>query len=301
MRAASNSRARRAAQHAAPWSQPESALAAALREQLEAYHDEWRRLGGRAPAAPAAAPAVPDGRACRDFHAECATWAAQVRRPGRAPHLASYDTGLAAHVASGALTQCGPLPAARHELDPVLRLKSLDRLIAAQPNSLCGAHVKAGCLKLAEPLCAAHGRPARAGAHCSARAACTSCGAGRVRARSKAVPAGRARPRRAGARAGRVRGQPALHGGRRGPGGPLGLLPPGVRRVRAGRARRRAAAGPCAFAGGGGADSPLPRPWSALSQWAWRCLHVVSRFVVCIESQPTHKSLRTRLSSLHGR
>ena len=112
-RAASDGRGVRAAQHAAPWSQPESALAAVLREQLEAYHEEWSSLGGRAPAAPAAAPATPDGRACRDFHAECATWAAQVRRPGRARVFSSVcDTGLAPHVASGALMHSGPLHAA---------------------------------------------------------------------------------------------------------------------------------------------------------------------------------------------
>ena len=68
-----------AAQEVAPWSATESALAAALREQLEEYHAAWEVLGGRAPPASPSTPATPDGHTCRDFHTECLQWAAQAR------------------------------------------------------------------------------------------------------------------------------------------------------------------------------------------------------------------------------
>ena len=70
------------AQEAAPWSPAaQPALAVALREQLDEYHMVWEALGGRAPRAFGPAPAVPDGQTCRDYHPECAQWAAQARHP----------------------------------------------------------------------------------------------------------------------------------------------------------------------------------------------------------------------------
>ena len=68
------------AQEAAPWSPAaQPALAVALREQLDEYRTLWESLGGRAPPALGPAPAVPDGQTCRDYHPECAQWAAQAR------------------------------------------------------------------------------------------------------------------------------------------------------------------------------------------------------------------------------
>ena len=68
------------AQEAAPWSPAaQPALAVALREQLDEYHTLWESLGGRAPPALGPAPATPDGQTCRDYHPECAQWAAQAR------------------------------------------------------------------------------------------------------------------------------------------------------------------------------------------------------------------------------
>ncbi|KAK9839533.1 hypothetical protein WJX81_007657 [Elliptochloris bilobata] len=127
-------------QEAAPWSTAaQPALAVALREQLEEYRAAWEALGGRAPPALAHASATPDGRTCRDYHPECAHWAAQGECEAN-PRYMVGDEGQKEHwgFCRLACATCSPeAPAGVHASSEAMLEQAAERLRDALTDHGC--------------------------------------------------------------------------------------------------------------------------------------------------------------------